>query len=131
MTLDCGEDELRQYVERLGLTGISVLDANGRLVCEYSADSIGYTRLQTDLEAERVLAVIGHPQSTYVRRVQLTDGSFADAAVRSCADGRGAVLGWRHTGRRSQRNPCSPCRICSTATTPRSREPCSCRTATA
>lgn len=98
VTLDCGEDELRQYVERLGLTGISVLDVNGRLVCEYSADSIGYTRLQTDLEAERVLAVIGHPQSTYVRRVQLTDGSFADAAVRSCADGRGAVLGWRHTG---------------------------------
>ena len=98
VTLDCGEDELRQYVERLGLTGISVLDANGRLVCEYSADSIGYTRLQTDLEVERVLAVIGHPQSTYVRRVQLTDGSFADAAVRSCADGRGAVLGWRHTG---------------------------------
>lgn len=97
VTLDCGEDELRQYVERLGLTGISVLDVNGRLVCEYSADSIGYTRLQTDLEAERVLAVIGHPQSTYVRRVQLTDGSFADAAVRSCADGRGAVLGWRHT----------------------------------
>ncbi|MFR4414901.1 MAG: hypothetical protein ACLT4C_06380 [Butyricicoccus sp.] len=68
VTLDCGEDELRQYVERLGLTGISVLDANGRLVCEYSADSIGYTRLQTDLEVERVLAVIGHPQSTYVRR---------------------------------------------------------------
>ena len=65
VTLDCGEDELRQYVERLGLTGISVLDANGRLVCEYSTDSIGYTRLQTDLEAERVLAVIGHPQSTY------------------------------------------------------------------
>ena len=97
VTLDCGEDELRQYAERLGLTGISVLDANGRLVCEYSTDGIGYTRLQTDLEAERVLAVIGHPQSTYVRRVQLTDSSFADVAVRSCSDDRGAVLGWRHT----------------------------------
>ena len=45
VTLDCGEDELRQHVERLGLTGISVLDANGRLVCEYSTDGIGYTRL--------------------------------------------------------------------------------------
>lgn len=98
VTLDCGEDELRQYAERLGLTGISVLDTNGRLICEYSTDGIGYTRLQTDLEAERVLAVIGHPQSTYVRRVQLTDGSFADVAVRSCSDDRGAVLGWRHTG---------------------------------
>ena len=25
----------------------------------------------------------------------MTDGSFAGAAVRSCADGRGVVLGWR------------------------------------
>lgn len=98
VTLDCDEDELRQYVERLWLTGISVLDANGRLVCEYSTDGIGYASLQIDLEAKRVLAVIGHPQSTYVRRVQLTDGSFADTAARSCADGRGVVLGWRHTG---------------------------------
>ena len=39
VTLDCGEDELRQYVERLGLTGISVLDANGRLVWKSSACS--------------------------------------------------------------------------------------------
>ena len=44
-----------------------------------------------------MLAVIGHPQSTYVRRVQLTDGSFADTTVHSLADGSGAVLAWRHT----------------------------------
>ena len=97
LTLDCGEDALRQYTERLWLTGVSVVDAKGRLVCEYSTDGIGYARLQTDLEPERVLAVVGHPQSTYVRRVQLTDGSFADAAVHSLADGSGAVLAWRHT----------------------------------
>ena len=65
LTLDCGEDALRQYTERLWLTGVSVVDAKGRLVCEYSTDGIGYAQLQTDLEPERVLAVIGHPQSTY------------------------------------------------------------------
>ena len=97
LTLDCGEDALRQYTERLWLTGVSVVDAKGRLVCEYSTDGIGYAQLQTDLEPERVLAVIGHPQSTYVRRVQLTDGSFADTTVHSLADGSGAVLAWRHT----------------------------------
>lgn len=43
------------------------------------------------------LAVVGHPQSTYVRRVQLTDGSFADTTVHSLADSSGAVLAWRHT----------------------------------
>ena len=97
LTLDCGEDALRQYTERLWLTGVSVVDAKGRLVCEYSTDGIGYAQLQTDLEPERVLAVVGHPQRTYVRRVQLTDGSFADTTVHSLADGSGAVLAWRHT----------------------------------
>lgn len=92
LTLDCGEDALREYTERLWLTGVSVVDARGRLVCEYSTDGVGYARLQTDLEPERVLAVVGHPQSTYVRRVQLTDGSFADTAVHSLADGSGAVI---------------------------------------
>ena len=56
VTLDCGEDALRQYTERLWLTGVSVVDAKGRLVCEYSTDGIGYAQLQTDLEPERVLA---------------------------------------------------------------------------
>ena len=42
LTLDCGEDALRQYTERLWLTGVSVVDAKGRLVCEYSTDGIGY-----------------------------------------------------------------------------------------
>lgn len=122
LTLDCGEDALRQYTERLWLTGVSVVDAKGRLVCEYSTDGIGYAQLQTDLEPERVLAVVGHPQSTYVRRVQLTDGSFADTAVHSLADGSGACSHGGTRRRRSRRNPCSPCRICSTATTPRPRE---------
>ncbi|MFR2289526.1 MAG: hypothetical protein ACLS69_07090 [Butyricicoccus sp.] len=53
--------------------------------------------------------------------MQLTDGSFADAAVHSLADGSGALS---HGGTKAAfaRNPCSPCRICSTATTPRPRE---------
>ncbi len=73
------------------------MDAKGRLVCEYSTDGIGYARLQTDLEPERVLAVVGHPQSSYVRRVQLTDGSFADTAVHSLTTAAARCSPWRHT----------------------------------
>ena len=93
LTLDCGEDALRQYTERLWLTGVSVVDAKGRLVCEYSTDGIGYAQLQTDLEPERVLAVVGHPQSTYVRRVQLTAARkiACDAAGRTVARDRSAA----------------------------------------
>lgn len=56
-----------------------------------------YTRLQTDLEAGRVLAVIGHPQSTYVRRVQRPTARLPTlpcAAVRTTA---ARCLLW-HTG---------------------------------
>ena len=97
LTLDCGEDALRQYTERLWLTGVSVVDAKGRLVCEYSTDGIGYARLRTDLERAPVLDVIDHPQKTYVKRVYLEDGTYADIAVHSCANNTGAVLAYRHT----------------------------------
>ena len=47
---------------------------------------------------EPILSVIGYPQKTYVKHVELDDGSFADVAVHSCADGAGAVLAYRYTG---------------------------------
>ena len=66
--------------------------------------------------------MVGHPQSTYVRRVQLTDGSFADAAVHSLADGSGAVLAWRHTKAAFAQKSVLSVQDLLDATTPRPRE---------
>ena len=97
ISLDCSEAELEVYADKLWLTGISVLDQQGNVVCEYTEHGIGYARLRTDLERASVLDVIGYPQKTYVKRVYLEDGSYADIAVHSCANNTGAVLAYRHT----------------------------------
>ena len=98
LSLDCDETALSERAKELWLTGICLLDAQGELVCEYTEDGIGYAQLQSGIKLEPILSVIGYPQKTYVKHVELDDGSFADVAVHSCADGAGAVLAYRYTG---------------------------------
>ena len=98
LSLDCDEAALSERAKGLWLTGICLLDAQGELVCEYTEDGIGYAQLQSGIKLEPILSVIGYPQKTYVKHVELDDGSFADVAVHSCADGAGAVLAYRYTG---------------------------------
>ena len=95
LSLDCDEVALSEYARMLWLTGISVLDAQGDLVCEYTENGTGYAQLQSGIKLEPILSVIDYPQKTYVKHVELDDGSFADVAVHSCADGAGAVLAYR------------------------------------
>lgn len=98
LSLDCDETALSERAKELWLTGICVLDAQGELVCEYTKNGIGYAQLQSGIESEPILSVIDYPQKTYVKRVELDEGSFADVAVHSCADGAGVVLAYRYTG---------------------------------
>ena len=40
-SLDCDEKELKEHTQKLWLTGISILDAEGNLVSEYAEDGVG------------------------------------------------------------------------------------------
>lgn len=44
-----------------------------------------------------LLSVIDAPKKTYVKHIEMADGSFMDIAARRCAEGAGAVLAYRHT----------------------------------
>ena len=96
LSLDCDEAALSEYARMLWLTGISVLDAQGDLVCEYTENGIGYAQLQSGIKLEPILSVIDYPQKTYVKRVELGGGNFVNVAVHSCADGTGVVLAYRY-----------------------------------
>ena len=96
LSLDCDEAELSEYARMLWLTGVSVLDAQGELVCEYTENGTGYAQLQSGIKLEPILSVIDYPQKTYVKRVELDGGSFVNVAVHSCAGGTGAVLAYRY-----------------------------------
>ena len=96
-SLDCDEEELKEHTQKLWLTGISILDAEGNLVSEYAEDGVGYAQFQSEIEKEMLLSVIDAPKKTYVKHIEMADGSFMDIAARRCAEGAGAVLAYRHT----------------------------------
>ena len=96
LSLDCDEAALSEYARMLWLTGISVLDAQGELVCEYTENGTGYAQLQSGIKLEPILSVIDYPQKTYVKRVELGGDNFVNVAVHSCADGTGVVLAYRY-----------------------------------
>ena len=96
LSLDCDEAALSEYARTLWLTGVSVLNAQGELVCEYPENGTGYAQLQSGIKMELILSVIDYPQKTYVKRVELGGGNFVNVAVHSCADGTGVVLAYRY-----------------------------------
>ena len=96
LSLDCDEAALSEYARMLWLTGISVLDAQGDLVCEYTENGTGYAQLQSGIKSEPILSVIDYPQKTYVKRVELGGDNFVNVAVHSCADSTGVVLAYRY-----------------------------------
>ena len=96
LSLGCDETALSEYARTLWLTGVSVLNAQGDLVCEYTENGTGYAQLQSGIKMEPILSVIDYPQKTYVKRVELGGGNFVNVAVHSCADGTGVVLAYRY-----------------------------------
>ena len=97
-TLDLSDPQcLKKQAQELWVTGISALDSNGELLCEYTADGIGFAQLEDALKTDTVLDALRYPQKTYVKRVSLEDGSTVDVAVRRAADEDVVVLAYRRT----------------------------------
>ena len=97
VSLDCDMETLQRYAEDLWVTGISVLDADGNLLYEYTTDGIGYAEIQAGIAPERLANVMAHPQNTYIKRIYLEDGSFADTAIHRCVDAPGIAIAYRRT----------------------------------
>ena len=96
-TLDLSDSQcLKDQAEELWLTGISVLDSNGTLLCEYTADGVGYAQLEDQLKRDTVLDALRYPQKTYVKQLLLEDGSAVDVAVRRSASEDVVLLAYRH-----------------------------------
>ena len=88
---------LKQQIETLWLTGISVLRPDGTLLCEYTANGIGYAQLEDRLKKETALDVFRFPQKTYLKRVLLADGSAVDVAAHRADHEEVILLAYRCT----------------------------------
>ena len=96
-TLDASEAELRQYTETLWMTGVALLDPTGSLISEYTKDGVGYEAIRDGLPEIASLGLVDAPDKTYVKRVELRDGSFVDVALHAFSTGDGILLAYRHT----------------------------------
>lgn len=96
-TLDASEAELRQYTETLWMTGVALLDPTGSLISEYTEDGVGYEAIRDGLPEIASLGLVDAPDKTYVKRVELRDGSFVDVALHAFSIGDGILLAYRHT----------------------------------
>ena len=88
---------LKQQTETLWLTGISVLRPDGTLLCEYTANGIGYAQLEDRLKKETALDVFRFPQKTYLKRVLMADGSAVDVAAHRADHQEVILLAYRCT----------------------------------
>ncbi len=88
---------LKQQTKTLWLTGISVLRPDGTLLCEYTANGIGYAQLEDQLKKETALDVFRFPQKTYLKRVLLADGSAVDVAAHRADHEEVILLAYRCT----------------------------------
>lgn len=96
-TLDASEAELQQYTETLWMTGVALLDPTGSLISEYTEDCVGYEAIRDGLPEIASLGLVDAPDKTYVKRVELRDGSFVDVALHAFSARDGIILAYRHT----------------------------------
>lgn len=98
------EDRLRFYAQEQRLTGIILLDTDGRVQCEYNGDLLNFLTLQEYIERNAVLDVVRYPQKTYASRIDLPDGSYVDISAYGRTDVPGVIVAYYHTTAEYARN---------------------------
>ena len=90
-------ESLRAETESLWLTGIAVLDENGKALCEYTSGNVDYAQFAESLREKAALNVLQNPQKTYLKRILLQDGTAVDVATHRAAAGDAILLAYRVT----------------------------------
>ena len=98
------EERLRFYAQEQRLTGIILLDTDGRVQCEYNGDLLNFLTLQEYIERNTVLDVVRYPQKTYASRIDLPDGSYVDISAYGRTDVPGVIVAYYHTTAEYARN---------------------------
>lgn len=88
---------LEKYLDEQRLSGIIILDANGKLVCETNKDRFGFAALRYNLLKPSVMDAALYKEKLYSDRMELSDGSYIDLAACARLDAPGLVVVYYHT----------------------------------
>ena len=88
---------LKESAEQLWLTGIAILDIDGNIVCEYSANESLLPEIKECVEKEIVLDTAIYDEKVYAKRIHHNDGSYIDMAACTRKDAPGVVVTYYYT----------------------------------
>ena len=90
-------EELKKYASEQRLTGIIIMDENGKVEEEYSSDGLNSESLKKYIQKTAVLDVAKYPKKTYAAHIDFEDGSYANLSAQGRIDKTGVVVGFYHT----------------------------------
>ena len=94
---DTDPQKLADYARDLRVTGVIVLDADGRVVSEYTADGVGSAQLADELSRGALLDVAQNGSKVYGSAAILPDGGRVDVDAACREDAPGIVVSLYHT----------------------------------
>ena len=101
--VDISEKSLKQYAAVSYLTGILVLDEQGRVKAEYCSDNLKTNELLSQIDRTALLDVVDFKEKTYSMRMEMEDESYVDVAAVGRSDIPGILLVYYHTPNRYTR----------------------------
>lgn len=104
----CGPDfdveDLKKYAVEQRLTGIIVMDENGKVEKEYSSNGLNSESLKKYIQKTAVLDVAKYPSKTYATHINFDDGSYVNLAAKGRNDKTGVIVGFYHTNAEYAKN---------------------------
>ena len=94
---DTDPQKLADYARDLRVTGVIVLDADGRVASEYTTDGVGSAQLADELSRGALLDVAQNRSKVYGSAVTLPDGGRVDVDAACREDAPGIVVSLYHT----------------------------------
>ncbi len=104
----CGSEldveALKKYASEQPLTGIIVIDENGKVEEECSSDGLNSESLKKYIQKTAVLDVAKYPKKTYTAHIDFADGSYVNLASQGRIDKTGVIVGFHHTNAEYAKN---------------------------
>ncbi len=97
-------DFLKENLQTLWVDGIIILDAEGKMDCEYSMDESLTNEITEYLQKDIIMDFAGYEERTYSERFNRKDGSHIDIAACARKDAPGIVATYYYTSPEFARN---------------------------
>ena len=100
---DITEKVLKEYTTTSYLTGILLLDKDGKVEKEYHSDTVSAEQLLSYVDKASFLDVVDFKEKTYSMRVECQDESYIDMAAMGREKKQGIIVVYYHTPERYTR----------------------------